>query len=122
MRRVLLFKLNGVPDDEADEVRRLLRDHGIDFYETEQGRWRISLAAIWLRGDDREEEARALIEEYERERATRMREEYETALREGRAERLVDRIRERPVEVFFALLAIALVLYFSIMPFIGLGD
>lgn len=122
MRRVLLFKLNGVPDDEADEVRGLLRDHGIDFYETEQGRWRISLAAIWLRGDEREEEARGLIDDYQRERATRMREAYETARREGRAEGLLDRIRERPVEVFFALLAIALVLYFSVMPFVGLGD
>ena len=33
--RVLLFKLNGVPEDEADEVRALLADHGIDFYETD---------------------------------------------------------------------------------------
>ncbi|GAB6039439.1 DUF6164 family protein [Endothiovibrio diazotrophicus] len=118
--RVLLFRLNGVGEEEADEVRALLTDHGIEFYETEAGRWRISVAAIWLRDDHRLEEARRLIGEYQQARSRRVRGEYRQALREGRAEGLLDRIRERPLEVLFALLAVVLILYFSITPFVGL--
>ena len=33
----LLFRLNDVPQDEADDVRQLLTDKGIDFYETHAG-------------------------------------------------------------------------------------
>ena len=58
----LLFRLNGVSDDEANEVRQLLDEAGFDTYETDAGRWRISLAAIWLRNDVEFERARALIE------------------------------------------------------------
>ena len=119
--RVLLFKLNGVPDDEADEVRALLGEHGIDFYETEAGRWRISLAAIWLHDEGRLEEAKGLIEAYQRERYERVRGEYERARREGRAEGLLDRIRRDPLDALVIFAVIALVLYLSLWPFIGLG-
>jgi len=30
---ILLFSLRGVPDDEADEVRELLTEQNIDFYD-----------------------------------------------------------------------------------------
>ena len=48
----LLMNLRHVPDDEADEVRALLKEHGIGFYETQAGRWRISLAGIWVEEPD----------------------------------------------------------------------
>ena len=35
----LLFRLRHVPDDEADDVRALLEENGIDFYETTPGNW-----------------------------------------------------------------------------------
>lgn len=35
----ILFRLSGVPDDEADDVRMLLTDNAIDFYETSAGNW-----------------------------------------------------------------------------------
>lgn len=120
--RTLLFKLNGVPDDEADEVRALLTEHGIDFYETEAGRWRISLAAIWLHDDVRLEEAKGLIELYQKERYARVHGEYEAARREGRAESLLDRVRSDPLDALVIFGVIALVLYLSLWPFFGLGD
>ena len=49
----LLFKLRNVPDDEAEEVRQLLNDHEINFYETRAGGWGISMPGIWL-PDDRQ--------------------------------------------------------------------
>ena len=39
----LLFRLRNVPDDEAEEVRQLLEEHGIETYETDAGNWGISL-------------------------------------------------------------------------------
>ena len=46
--RELLFHLRGVTDDEADDVRELLREAGIEFYETQAGRWNLSVPALWL--------------------------------------------------------------------------
>ena len=40
---MLLFKLNNVPDDEAMDVRQLLDDNGIHYYETDAGRWRVGV-------------------------------------------------------------------------------
>ncbi|MFO7288296.1 MAG: DUF6164 family protein, partial [Gammaproteobacteria bacterium] len=45
----LLLNLRGVPDDEADEIRALLEEHGIAFYETPPSRWGVSAGGIWLR-------------------------------------------------------------------------
>ena len=74
---VLLFKLNGVPEDEAEAIRECLSSQDIEFYETSAGNWGVSLAAIWLNDESRLEEARALIAHYQRQRALRAREDYE---------------------------------------------
>ena len=44
----LLFKLRGVPDDEADDVRQLLEENGMRVYETSAGTWGTGVPAIWL--------------------------------------------------------------------------
>ncbi len=118
--RYLLFRLNGVGDDEAAEVRALLARHGIETYETEAGRWGFSVAAIWVRDEAAFERGRELIDAYELERGERVRGEYELARREGRADTLLDRLRANPLETVMILLAIALILYLSLWPFHGL--
>jgi hypothetical protein len=62
---VIIFRLKDVPEDEADEVRELLRANHLDFYETSAGKWGISIAAIWLKDDSQKERARALIDDYQ---------------------------------------------------------
>jgi len=118
----LLFRLNGVPDDEADAVRAVLRDNQIDFYETHAGRWGISLGGIWLRDADghRAERACSLIEDYEQERAARAREAYDEQRRRGRHETLVQRLLREPLKVITVFAIVLGVLYLSLMPFIGL--
>lgn len=71
----LLFHLGNVPDEEAEAVRRLLDEHGIATYETRAGFWGLGVAAIWLRDEAQREEARALIDAYQRELGERMRDE-----------------------------------------------
>lgn len=41
----LLLNLRNVPDDEADEVRVLLREHLVQVYETRPSPWGISAGA-----------------------------------------------------------------------------
>jgi hypothetical protein len=117
----LLYKLNGVPDDEAQEMRDLLDEQSIDYYETSAGRWGISLAAFWLRDETQWQQANELIDHYQRQRYQHAREEYERLKMEGRLEGWFDRLRTRPLQMLIYLLAIVAVLYISILPFIHLS-
>lgn len=118
---LLLFKLNGVPEDEAVEVRELLAENAIDVYETEAGRWGISLAAIWLRDESQLARARALIDDYQLQRYLRAREEYAKREAAGELDTLLGRAMRHPIRFLLYLAAILLVLYLSLMPFIGFG-
>ena len=57
--------LRGVPDKEADDVRSLLADSGIPYYETPRGNFGISMAALWVSNDSDAVRARELLEEYQ---------------------------------------------------------
>lgn len=115
---ILLFRLNGVPEDEADDVRELLATHGISFYETSAGRFGISLAAIWLRDDSGDlARARQLIDAYQDERAQRARSEYAALCEAGRNETLLDRLRLHPLRAVGYAAVILFILWFSLAPF-----
>ena len=116
-----LFSLKHVPDDEADEVRVLLAEHGIDCFETEEGSWGISPAALWLHDEAQLEAARALLDAYQRERAVRMRAAYEGLRRDGQQRTLFDVVRENPIRFIVYLAVIIAILYFSTKPFLDLG-
>ncbi|HEB55352.1 MAG TPA: hypothetical protein ENI98_03405 [Gammaproteobacteria bacterium] len=119
---ILLFKLNAVPDDEVHDIRMLLTDNNIDYYETSAGNWGISLAGIWLRDDHQLEQARSLIDDYQRTRYQQARAEYDLRRAEGRQRTLVAMLRENPLRFLAYLVAISLILYFSIKPFLALGS
>ncbi|ABI60103.1 DUF6164 family protein [Nitrosomonas eutropha] len=103
----LLFKLRNVPDDEAEEVRVLLSEHQIDFYETTAGNWGISMPALWVREESQYEQARELLDTYQVERSARVREEYDRLKREGKHKTIIDSFRENP----FAFIAYLFVVY-----------
>lgn len=118
---VKIFTLNGVPDDEAEEVRALLKSSGVAFRETSSGNWGINSAAIWLLDDSRQEEVRSLIAVYQRERQARARAEYEQLCREGKQRTLADLIQEHPFRFIAYMAVIVAILYFSIRPFMDIG-
>lgn len=117
----LLMNLRHVPDDEADEVRALLAEHGIGFYETPPSRWGISMGGIWLRDDTEAARARQLLAEYQAERARRMRAAYDERRRQGTAETLADSVRRQPLRVLAYAAIVGLILYLLITPFLGLA-
>lgn len=118
---VKVFVLRNVPDDEADDVRELLASHGLDYFETPPGNWGISSAALWLNDESQLSRARNLIDQYQHERADRVRKEYAKLRQEGRHRTLLDVIREDPIRFILYVLAIAVILYFSLKPFLDLG-
>ena len=117
----LLFRLRHVPEDEAEEVRALLEDHDIDFYETSAGNWRISMPAIWIRNEDQLPLARQLLDQYQQSRYRNARAQYEQLRQSGEHRTLWKNFLEEPVKVALYLAAILVVLYLSLQAFFSLG-
>jgi len=117
----LLFRLRDAPDDEVEEIRRLLTDNAIEFYETSAGNWGISFAGIWVKDKAQRAEAKALIDDYEKERETRVRAEYDQQVKEGRERTILDVIRENPIRFIIYMAVIVLVLTISIKPFLDIA-
>ncbi len=118
----ILFRLNGVSDEEAADVRELLVRNEIDFYETSPGNWGVSVPAIWLRDDDQLQKARVLLDEYQAARTLRVREEYARLKKEGKSKTFIDKIKESPIQWVAHLVAVLLVIYLSIKLVVDLGN
>lgn len=116
----LLFKLNQVPEDEAEDVRQLFEEHDFPTYETHAGFWGLGVSAIWLADPEQLPEAKALLEEYQRERQARqqaLKVEREAA---GEQPTFLQRAMQAPVRFIAMIVAIGVILALSILPFVGL--
>ena len=113
----LLIKLRFAPDDEIQEIRSLLQEHGIDFYETQGGPWGISAPGIWLNDEDQYGRAKALLDDYQEDRYREKHAEYERLRRAGQHRTFLQNLLENPVQVILYSLIVGLILYFSISPF-----
>ena len=117
----LLFKLRGAPEDEAEEIRALLDNSGIDYFETSGGRWGLGMPALWVVDENRFHEARALIDRYQEQRRIRHLNAHEQLIKEGKAKTFLDGIKEDPFRFILYLAIIATVAYLSIKPFVDFG-
>lgn len=114
----LLMNLRHAPEDEIEDVRALLRDNGIEFYETEAGRWRISLAGIWVEEQDYDA-ARRHFDAYQRERQIRMRAEHAAQRERGEALGVIDSLRANPLGFGLAIVVIIGILALMAWPYFG---
>lgn len=113
----LLFRLRGVPEDEASEVRELLEANGIDYYETAPGNWGISMPGLWLRDESAYPRARELLDAYQAQRARDARSAWEEDRHAGQAPTQWQWIREQPLKSALCLAAVTVILYISISVF-----
>ena len=113
----LLFRMRDVPEDEAEEVRELLRQNDIEFFETHAGNWGISLPALWLKRAEQFDSARQILDEYQSNRGQRIRQEYKLDCERGAAKTMWQNFIENPFRITAYLILIGLVLYFSIRLF-----
>jgi hypothetical protein len=118
---VLIFRLNGVSDDEAADVRRLLDEHGFAYHETSGGFLGFGVAGLWLLDGEQRAAARALIDRYQHERSARLADEYAARRRAGQVETTWQRALRHPLRTLFYLAGIAAVLYLVLVPFVTLG-
>jgi nucleosome binding factor SPN SPT16 subunit len=118
----LIFKLNSVPYDEADDIKNLLTDNQIDFYETPPGNWEISLHGLWLNDETQCTQAKQLIDEYQLKRSQRIRLETQQQKDKGEFETFFQRLINRPVQFIIILAIILFILYLTIMPFVQMGQ
>jgi hypothetical protein len=116
----LLFKLHNVPDDEAQDIRSLLKDNDIRFYETDAGFWRVGLDAIWLPDDSQAEQARTLIDSYQIERNTQQRLHYAELVEQGGAPGIWAKIVAQPLRFLGIVVAIFFILGLTLIPFVML--
>ena len=113
----LLIKLRDAPDDEIQDIRSLLQEHRIDFYETQRGPWGISAQGIWVNDEQQYGRAKALMDDYQAKRFREKRTEYERLRRVGQHRTFLQNLLENPVQVILYSLIVGLILYFSISPF-----
>jgi hypothetical protein len=118
---VRLLNLRDVSTGELEEIRALLEQHHIDYYETPPGKWGISPPALWLHDTSRLQETTELLTTYQQERGQRIRAEYEEQKSLGQADTLLDRVKRDPLRFVFYLGIILAVMYFSIKPFVHFG-
>lgn len=119
---IQLINLRGVPDDEANEIRALLTEHEIEFYETKEGGWGVSLPAIWLKDESQLPETQKMLADYQAERLARAKQAQEEERQAGLQPTFLGGLSENPLQVIVYIALAFAVLYFSIMPFIDLGS
>ncbi len=112
---VLIFKLRYVPDDEAQDVREILLDNNIEYYEASEGLLGISLPGLWVINEEQVDKARELIDEYQQLRQKRVQEEYRLNKRTS-----MDMLKENPVRYLGSILAVILICYFTVYLFVQL--
>lgn len=116
----LLFKLNQVPEDEAADVRALLDEQGFVTYETQAGFWGLGVPAIWLRDDEQLPDAKRLLAQYQEQRREEQRQLYAEREANGDVPTVVDRAVAHPIRFVLLLIAVVVVLGFSILPFVAM--
>ena len=117
----LLLSLRDVPDDEADDVRALLKRESIAYYETTPSFWGVSAGGIWIERDADAAAAVELMAKYQDERRTKARAEYDAARRAGSAATTWKAFRDDPLRTIMALLGIAIILTLMALPFVMLA-
>ena len=115
----LLFRMRDVPDDEAEEVRELLTRNEIPFFETSAGNWGISMPGLWLVNEQQFDEARALLDEYQETRSTRVKSQYRRQREQGEIRTFWESFRAEPVRFSVYLGLAALVLFLSLRFFVS---
>jgi hypothetical protein len=114
----LLFKLNSVPDDEADDIRALLEQADIEFYETTSGNWGFGFAAIWLNNEDNLDQAQTLVQQYQQQRQENAKQNQQAAVEQGLQFGLWQALKLSPIKITLVIIFVGLLAYFSTVPFL----
>jgi len=116
----LLFPFHNVSVEEIEEVRLLLEENKIPFYETDSGIFGTAIAGIWLKDESQLSLAKDLLRDYSAQRSERMQEFFKQEKLAGNNETLWQRFKSRPFWFVTAMFFLLVILYISTVPFINL--
>ena len=68
-----VFSCGGAPEDEIDDVKRILTEAKIPIWESPKSNWGFQTQAFWVQNDEDYSKARSLVSEYQRQRVARVR-------------------------------------------------
>ena len=108
-----------VPQDEAQEVRDLLKENDIDFFETFAGNWSISVPALWVSHNEQFSRARRIIEDYQIERTKKVKQEFSEHKNTGKNITVRNIFSKSPLKFIGSVFAIFIVLYISLRFFLS---
>jgi hypothetical protein len=117
----LIFKLQNVPDDEAADIRDLLAENDIYFYETHAGFWRLGVDGLWLPDNTNLERARELIKVYQTERTANQQKVYADLVEQGQAPTLWQNFLLSPLRFVLLIIAVFFILTLTLAPFGFMG-
>ena len=115
----IIFRMRYVPQDEAQEVRDLLKENDIDFFETFAGNWSISVPALWVKHDEQFSRARRIIEDYQIERTKKVKQEFSEHKNTDKNITVRNIFSESPSKFIGSVFAIFIVLYISLRFFLS---
>ena len=110
----LLFRMRNVPDDEAEEVRELLEENEIKYFETSAGHMGISMPGLWLVDEQQFDEARALVDGYQEARRAQAKLHYLKQREEGSIRTVWQTFCAEPVRFSLYIGLVLLVLFLSL--------
>lgn len=113
----LLFRLNQVPEDEAEDIRQLLDNGDFDTYETSAGFWGLGVAAIWLRDTTQLARAQQLIDDYQQHRAEKMRADYQARIVAGEEPGFWQHNLQHPLRLLGIVAFIIFLITVMLLPF-----
>lgn len=116
----LVFKLRNVPEDEAQDVRDLLDNHHIEFYETTAGNWGIAMPGLWVDDGD-VQRSRELLSEYQNARSAEQRKQYVESVARGENPAWYEPFVTRPWATLGTVLFCLFIVYALVSPFIRLA-
>lgn len=107
-----------MPEDEMQEIRDLLDEHTLKYYETPTGNWGVSMPSLWLVDEQEFDKAKDLLANYQQQRYITAREEYNQLKERGEHDTLIKRLFREPLAVLFYAIAIFSVIYLTLYPFL----
>lgn len=113
----LLFRLNQVPEDEAEDIRQLIEDGNFDTFETSAGFWGLGVAAIWLRDNEQRPRAQKLIDDYQQQRTIRMRADYNARVAAGEEPGFWQHNLQHPLRLLGIVVFVVFLLVVMLLPF-----
>lgn len=116
----LIFRLNGVDEEEAQAVRDIFELNNIDYYETDAGRWGISVAALWLINQTQQAKAQELLADYQQQRLLFIREARDQNDGANKPLTVKERFTQSPLQYLLLIIAILAVAAISTLPFLSI--